>query len=337
MTTIDTHTGGEPLRIITSGLPPIHGSTLLEKRRYFMDHYDHIRTGLLLEPRGHADMYGAVLMTPSDPKADLDLFFLNTDGYSTMCGHGVLAITKVVLETGLIVKDGAQKQVVMNTPAGLVYASASMVGNEARDIKFRNIASFVHLRDQKVEVDGIGSVGFDVAFGGVFYAIVEADSVNCGLTAETLGTTIELARRIKKAISENFEIEHPFEKYLSGLFGVLFIGKPQDAKHYSRNVNVFEDGKIDRSSTGTGVSARAALLVAKGELKLNEMIVIESVLGSTLSVRAVEMVQFGQYEAIVPEVGGEVSITGKHELYFHSEDPYSAGFMLHPRVDDREI
>jgi proline racemase len=267
-------------------------------------------------------------MTSSDPKADLDVFFLNTDGYSTMCGHAVLAITKVVLETGLIVKEGAQKQVVINTPAGLVYASASVVSNEVRDINFRNVASFMYLRDQKVEVDGLGSVAFDVAFGGLFYAIVKADAVNCGLGAENLGTTIDVARKIKKSISGNSMIEHPFEKDLSGLFGVLFIGKPQDSKHYSRNVNVFEDGGVDRSSTGTGVSARAALLIAKGELKLNETIVIESVLGSTLSVRAVETVKFGDYEAIVPEVGGEVSITGKHEWYFHSEDPFTAGFML---------
>jgi len=273
-------------------------------------------------------MYGAILTTPSDPKADLDVFFINTDGYSTMCGHAVLAITKVVLETGLITKEGAQKQVIMNTPAGLVHASASIVGNEVRDIKFRNVASFVYLQDQKVEVNGIGSVGFDIAFGGIFFAIVEAGSVKCELKTENLGALVDYGRRIKKAISDNFEIEHPFEKDLNSLFGVIFIEKPQVPEYHSRNVNIFEDGKVDRSSTGTGVSARAALLVTKGELKLNETVVVESIVGSTMNVRAVEMVEFGQYEAVLLEVGGEVSITGKHELYFHSEDPYKAGFAL---------
>lgn len=330
ITTIDTHTGGEPLRIPISGLPPIHGSTSLAKRRYFMTHYDKIRTALLLEPRGHKDMYGAILTTPSVPEADLDVFFINTEGYSTMCGHGVLAITKVVLETGVVVKEGSEKRVVMNTPAGLCYASASTfgIGSEVRDISFRNVASFVYLKDQKAEVDGIGTIAFDIAFGGLFYAFIDAETVGCSLQKEDLGTMIERGRKIKNTIMRRIKVEHPFEPDLSSLFGVIFTGKPQDSGNHSRHVTVFEDGEVDRSSTGTGVSARAALLIARGELRLNETIKIESVIGSTLNVRVVETNRFGGYEAIVPEVGGDVSITGKHELYFHGEDPYAAGFML---------
>jgi proline racemase len=327
ITTIDTHTGGEPLRIIISGLPPIHGRNVLEKRRYFMEHYDHLRTGLLLEPRGHADMYGAILTESAEKGVDFDCFFINTDGYSPMCGHAILAIAKVVLETGLVKKE--QKEISIAVPAGIVHARAIVGGNGEVKSSFRNVPSFVYLLGQHVAVPGIeGGVKFDVAFGGAFYAFVDADVLKLDLTPENYRTLIEFGRRIKKAIVESVTFEHPFESDLSNLFGVIFIGKAHDPAHHSRNVNIFEDGEVDRSSTGTGVSARAALHFAKGELSMNESIEIESIIGSTMTVSVVEEVMFGKYKAVIPEVGGEAHITGRHELYFYPDDPFNKGFML---------
>ncbi|MEJ0039589.1 MAG: proline racemase family protein [Gammaproteobacteria bacterium] len=327
VTSIDTHTGGEPLRIITSGLPPIEGRTVLEKRRYFMKHYDHLRSGLMREPRGHADMYGAILTTPSDD-ADVDVFFLNTEGYSPMCGHAVLAIAKVVLETGVVAKSGSNPELVLNVPAGRNYARASVEDGEVRHAYFRNVASFVYLKDEHVDVPGLGPVAFDVAYGGAFYAIVDAASVGVGLTASSYNTLIDYGRRIKRAVMDRFPISHPFENDLSFLFGTIFTGPAESAANHSRNVTIFEDGEVDRSATGTGVSARAALLHERGELALNQTITVESILGSTMTVAALSREKFGPYDAVIPEVGGAAHIMSRSELYFDPRDPLTKGFIF---------
>jgi proline racemase len=326
ITTVDMHTGGEPLRVFTSGLPPIEGDTVLEKRRYFREHYDHIRTGLMWEPRGHADMYGAVI-TPS-VDADLDVFFLHNEGYSTMCGHAIIALTKLVFETGILRKDSDNPALTINVPAGKVYAQAVIKDKHVREVSFRNVPSFLYLRDEQVEVPGLGRVRFDVAYGGAFYAFVDAQPLGLSLTADHYHQLIDYGRRIKQAVMANFSIKHPFEPDLSFLYGTIFVAPAHDPNHHSRNICVFADGEVDRSSTGTGVSARAALHHAKGELNLNDKITIESIIGSTMTVRAVEETKFGSYQAVIPEVSGTASIIGKHEFYFDPDDPLGRGFLL---------
>ncbi len=319
---IDMHTGGEPLRVIVDGLPPIEGRTVLEKRRYFREHYDHIRTGLMWEPRGHADMYGAVISSSLD--ADLDVFFLHNEGYSTMCGHAVIALTKFAIETQLVNKSDLE----INVPAGRVHARATVENGIVREASFRNVPSFVYLRDRTVPIDGIGRIRFDVAYGGAFYAFVEAKDVALELTPEHSNRIIDLGRRIKQAVMSEVPIRHPFEDDLSFLYGTIFTGLPQIAAHHSRNVCIFADGELDRSATGSGVSARAALHHAKGGLDLNERIVIESILGSTMSVEIVELIKFGTYDAVIPEVSGTASFIGRNEFCFDPGDPFSTGFIL---------
>ena len=326
ITAIDMHTGGEPLRVFTSGLPPIEGRTVLEKRRYFREHYDYIRTGTMWEPRGHADMYGAVITRSVD--ADLDVFFLHNEGYSTMCGHAIIALTKLVLDTGLINKEGETPLLTINVPAGKVYAQAVMEDGKVREASFRNVPSFLYLRDEHVEVPGLGRVRFDVAYGGAFYAFVEAKPLGLGVTPDHYHQLIDCGRRIKHAVSAGFSIKHPFEEELSFLYGTIFTGAAVDSNHHSRNVCIFADGEVDRSATGTGVSARAALHYAKGELNLNDKITIESIIGSTMTVRAVEETKFGPHDAVVPEVSGTASIVGKNEFYFDPNDALSRGFFL---------
>ena len=316
------HTGGEPLRVIVDGLPPIEGRTVLEKRRYFRKHYDHIRTGLMWEPRGHADMYGAVITSSLD--ADLDVFFLHNEGYSTMCGHAVIALTKFAIETQLVNKSELE----INVPAGRVHARATVENGIVREASFRNVPSFVYLPDRTVLIDGIGRIRFDVAYGGAFYAFVEAKDVAVELTPGHSNRLIELGRRIKQAVMSEFPIRHPFEDDLSFLYGTIFTGLPQIAAHHSRNVCIFADGELDRSATGSGVSARAALHHASGELGLNERIVIESILGSTMSVEIVELTKFGTYDAVIPEVSGTASFIGRNEFCFDPGDPFSTGFIL---------
>ena len=326
ITTIEMHTGGEPLRVFTSGLPPIEGNTVLEKRRYFREHFDHIRRGIIWEPRGHADMYGAII-TPS-VDADLDVFFLHNEGYSTMCGHAIIALTKLVIETGLVRKDVDEREITFNVPAGKVHARALIENGQVREASFRNVPSFVYLSGQSVEVPGLGPVQFDIAYGGAFYAFVDAGPLGLSLTADDYARLIDYGRRIKQAVASNYSIEHPFEKDLSFLYGTIFIGPAQESGHHSRNVCIFAEGEVDRSPTGTGVSARAAILYAKGELPLNQKITIESIVGSLMTVSAVEATTFGPFEAVIPEVSGTASITGRNEFYFDPDDPFREGFIL---------
>jgi proline racemase len=323
--TIDMHTGGEPLRVYISGLPVLQGNTVLEKRRYFREHYDHLRTGTMWEPRGHADMYGAVV-TPSND-ADFDVFFLHNEGYSTMCGHAIIALTTLAVETGLICGSG-DLQLTYSVPAGLIRAQARLEGGKARDVSFRKVPSFVYLHDREVEVPGIGRVRFDVAYGGAFYALVDAEPLGLKLEPEHFNRLIDYGRRIKLAVMDAFVIEHPFEKDLSFLYGTIFTGPAQQAGHHSRNVCIFADGELDRSPTGSGVSARAALHHARGELSRSAPLTIESILGSTMTVRAVELTKFGPYDAVIPEVGGTASITGRNVFYFDPADPLGRGFIF---------
>ena len=322
ITTIDMHTGGEPLRVIIDGLPHIEGRTVLEKRSYFRDHYDYLRTGLMWEPRGHADMYGAVI-TPSND-ADFDVFFLHNDGYSTMCGHAIIALTKLAVETKIVNKT----QVSFNVPAGRIEARANVVDGRVIEASFRNVPSFVYLREQHVDVPEIGRVPFDVAYGGAFYAIVKTDKGELTLAPGNFNRIIDYGRRIKREVMSRFQITHPFESDLSFLYGTIFTGPPLNPAHHSRNVCIFAEGELDRSATGSGVSARAALHFARGELALNERVMIESILGSTMSVKVVETTRFGPYDAVIPEVSGTASITGRHEFYFDPEDLSRNGFIL---------
>jgi proline racemase len=320
--TIDMHTGGEPLRVIVDGLPPIEGRTVLEKRRYFREHYDHLRTGLMWEPRGHADMYGAVITPSAD--ADFDVFFLHNEGYSTMCGHAIIALTKLAVETNLVSKN----EITINVPAGRIQATASILDGQVIEASFRNVPSFLYLRDQSVDVQEIGRVRFDVAYGGAFYAFVNAQDLGLTLAPERFNRLIDCGRRVKHEVMSQFSIEHPFEDDLSFLYGTIFIGPALDPAHHSRNVCIFAEGELDRSATGSGVSARAALHYAKGELGLNERVTIESILGSTMSVKVVEVTKFGPYEAVIPEVSGSASIVGRNEFYFDPEDPFRNGFIF---------
>jgi len=322
ITTLDMHTGGEPLRVIIDGLPPIEGRNVLEKRRYFREHYDHLRTGLMWEPRGHADMYGAVITSSED--ADFDVFFLHNEGYSTMCGHAIIALTKLVIETGLMTKN----EMTFNVPAGRILARATTVDGQVTETSFQNVPSFLYLREQQVEVPEIGLVEFDIAYGGAFYAFVKAEAVGLTLEPEHFNRIIEYGRRIKHAVIDQFPITHPFEAELSFLYGTIFTGPPRDPSYHSRNVCIFADGELDRSATGSGVSARAALHFAKGELGLNQKIVIESILGSTMSVSVVKTTSLGSYAAVIPEVSGTASIIGRNEFYFDPEDPFRAGFIF---------
>ena len=326
--TIDMHTGGEPLRVIVDGLPEIKGKGILAKRRYFKENLDYIRKGLMWEPRGHADMYGAVLVEPQTEGSDFGTFFIHNDGYSTMCGHAIIALCKLVSETGMIVKEGDEPQLIIDAPPGKIVAWAKRKNGIVESVSFQNVPSFVYALNKEVFVEGIGSVSFDIAFGGAFYAFVEADSIGLNLDASNYLQQIDWGRKIKLAIIDQMEIKHPFEEDLSFLYGTIFVGKAENEKHHSKNICVFANGEVDRSATGSGLSARAAIHFAKEELEIRTTIRIESIVGSTMDVEVLEEVDYGQYKAIIPKVSGTAHFTGKHEFVFDPNDPFREGFIF---------
>lgn len=326
--TIDAHTAGEPLRVILSGLPEIHGSTILEKRRYMKEHLNVYRKALMWEPRGHADMYGCIVTPPVTSDADFGVLFLHNKGYSTMCGHGIIAITKVVLETGMFEKIEPVTTLKIDSPAGTITSHAKIENGNIKSIYFENVPSFVLLMDKEVEVPTLGNIKFDVAFGGAFYSFVKADQFGLTLHEKEFRELVDKGMLIKKAVMKNFEIKHPFDDDLSFLYGTIFYGKPLGDNADSRNVCIFAEGEVDRSPTGTGVSARAALHFAKKELEFNKPIVIESIIGTKFTTKVIKETTFGNYEAVIPQVEGNAYITGKNTFYIDPADPLKNGFIL---------
>ena len=331
ITTIDAHAAGEPLRIITGGLPELPGATILERRRYMQRHYDHIRRALMWEPRGHRDMYGAVLTQKVKPEADLGVLFMHNEGYSTMCGHGVIALVTALLETGAMVPKGQQTPVNLDTPAGLVRATAHLNNDGHVDhVSFLNVPSFLYARDIELDLPAFGRLTVDVAFGGAFYASLPAAKVGLGVAPEQANRLAEAGDTITRAVNAILPIKHPLEEDLGFLYGTIFTEQPKDPAHHSRNVCIFANGEVDRSPTGTGVSGRLALHYAKGEITDGQLIIVESILGpaSTFGGRVVGHAQVGQYQAVIPEVSGKAFVTGRHEFYLDPTDELGRGFLL---------
>ena len=328
ITTVDCHTAGEPFRVITSGYPELPGDTILARRRYATEHLDHLRTALMWEPRGHADMYGCIVTPPVSPDADLGVLFMHNEGYSSMCGHGIIGITKVALETGLLPMRSPVTTIKIDTPAGLVTSHARVSNGQVQSVYFHNVPSFVLALDQTVDVPGIGTVRYDLAFGGAYYAYLQAEDVGLACTPEYFRAFIETGLSIKRAIMASRTTPHPFEEDLSFLYGPIFIGPPLDDRAHSRNVCVFAEGEVDRCPTGTGVSGRLAIHHARGEIGVGEPIVVESIIGSRFTGRIVETTTFGPYPAVIPEVEGTAHITGRHEFLIDPEDPLREGFIL---------
>jgi proline racemase len=325
ITTIDAHAAGEPLRVVTGGAPAILGDTILAKRRYAREHLDHLRRALMFEPRGHADMYGCFLTEPVTPDGDLGVLFMHNEGFSTMCGHGVIALVTIALETGML---EPREVIKLDTPAGRVTARADFDGKQVRSVAFENVPSFAYKLDQSVDVPGIGVVRYDIAFGGAFYAYCKAQDLSVRVVPEEFRRLIDVGMAVKRAVMASAEIKHPFEEDLGFLYGTIIDSEPLSEDADSRNVCIFADGEVDRSPTGTGVSGRVALEYAKGRLKIGKLFVIESLIGTRFTGRVIRETQFDKYASVVPEVKGSAYITGRHEFLFAPDEPLPDGFIL---------
>ncbi|WP_133406613.1 proline racemase family protein [Parashewanella tropica] len=327
--TLDVHTEGEPLRIITGGFPTIEGKTILEKRRYANKHLDHLRQALMFEPRGHADMYGALITEPERSDSDYGVLFIHNEGFSSMCGHAILGLTTVASqaeENGWI--DG-KKHYKIDTPAGQISAEAQRNTQGKVSASFKNVASWAEALDCELEVEGLGKIEFDIGFGGAYYAFIDADKYGIKCTPENVAQLIELGRAIKQAALREYVITHPTESDLSFLYGTIFTSKLVEHEcSHSKHVCIFADGEVDRSPTGTGVSARVALLKARGDISLDQTITIESIVGGAMTVTAVSENDFYGKQSVTPEVSGTAFITGRHEFIIDDNDPFKYGFLL---------
>ncbi len=328
--TIDMHTGGEPLRVIVDGLPELQGNSVLEYRRFMKENYDILRTALMFEPRGHADMYGCVLLPPNDDSGDFGILFLHNEGYSTMCGHAVIAITKLAVEMGWVDLTEPEVQVNIDAPCGRIKSFARVNSQKVQDVYFHCVPSFVVALDEKVDVEGLGEVTYDLAYGGAFYAYVDADALGINLSPENVQEHIQKGMAIKRAVmSSASNIIHPFEEDLSFLYGTIFISQNPRNGGDNRNVCVFAEGEVDRSPTGSGVSGRMAIHHAREEMKVGqEPMVIESILGTKFKASIIDEVDYGPFKAVIPKVEGTAYVVGQNEWIIDPEDPLKSGFIL---------
>jgi len=327
ISTIDAHAAGEPLRIITAGLPPLQGGTVLERRRYMAEHYDDIRRTLLFEPRGHADMYGAVLTPPVTPGADFGVLFLTNEGYSTMCGHGVIALTTVLLETGMIARREPRTEVVYDSPAGLIRASAALEDGRVTAVAFRNVPAFRYADGLDLATSA-GRVRADVTYGGAFYALVDAADVGFEILPENAAALTRLGMEIKRAVDHEIEVVHPDEPELRGIYGTIFSEPPRTAGGDGRNITIYAEGAVDRSPCGTGTSAKLACLYADGRISRGQPYVHESVIGTTFTGRVLEETSVGSYPAVETEIAGRGFLTGFQQFVVDPEDVTAGGFLV---------
>jgi proline racemase len=361
--TIDAHAAGEPLRLIVDGFPSPRGKTMLDKREWVQTHADAVRRTLMLEPRGHADMYGAILTEPVAPGSHAGVLFMHNAGYSTMCGHGIIAVTTIALERGLIVLEPAALKSVAGTEAGgdctsIVYDSpagtirararwAKMAGQagqaveagwagstgqagwarKVESVAFVNVPSFVLHGGLSVKLTS-RQVRADVAFGGAFYAIVDGEAVGLPIDAAHLPELRRVGMEIKAAIEAAQTIAHPLEPGLRGIYGTIFTGPPSDDRADLRNVTIFADAEVDRSPCGTGTAAVMAVVDAMGLLSEERPFVHESLIGTRFIGRVSARTVVGDIQAIVPEIEGSAWVTGEHTFIVDETDPLGEGFRI---------
>jgi proline racemase len=330
--TIDMHTGGEPLRVIVSGFPEVKGNSILEYRRYIKENYDYLRTTLLFEPRGHADMYGCLLLPPNDETADFGILFMHNEGYSTMCGHAIIAISTLAANMNWIEGKESENKLEIDAPCGRITSYVNVKSGVVTGVRFHCVPSFVVGLDREIHVPGIGKIIYDLAYGGAFYAYVDLRkniNLTFGLTDADYRTIIQRGMEIKHAVMQHDQmIHHPFESDLSFLYGTIFIDDAQEKENHSRNVCVFAESEVDRSPTGSGVSGRIAIEKARNTIDYKSQLIIESITGSVFTGSLVSEIDFGPFKAVIPQVAGTAHLTGMNTFVIDPNDPMKHGFIL---------
>jgi trans-L-3-hydroxyproline dehydratase len=328
--TVEMHTGGEPVRIVTAGYPAIEGATLLDKRRFAREHLDRFRNLIMFEPRGHYDMYGVLPVKPDHPEADLAVLFIHNEGYSTMCGHATIALGRYAFDQGLIQPEGEVARLNLQCPCGLVRVTVSLEDGRPGQVSFVSVPAFAFALDREVDVPGIGKVTLDIGYGGAFYAFLPAARFGLEVRGAPTRDLVEAADRVTKAVQVQIKLDHPDSPDLAFLYGTILTdgrsGVTQEGP--SANICVFAEREVDRSPTGSGVTARIALAVARDPALASADFTFESVTGSRFTGRVAETTKAGRFAAIRAEVAGRAHYTGQSVFTLEADDPLAGGFLL---------
>ncbi len=326
---VDLHAGGEPLRLVTSGYPPIPGSSVLDKRAYLEAHWDHYRKRLMFEPWGHADMYGCLLVPPERPDSLYGLIFMHNEGYSTMCGHATIAVTTWLVESGqVLIPDGAEEvEVRLDVPSGQVEAHARLNSGRVVSVWFENVPAFAVALEKSFTVQD-RQVRLDIGFGGAYYAVVESHQLDLAVEPEHVDALREWAAAIKAAVEPLELTRHPIDARLNGLYGIIFTDGPHQSGNWDRNLTVFADGQIDRSPCGSCVSTRMALLDAKGVIARGETYRVESVIDTVFTGQVIgDADPVGPYRAVRTVIEGSAHVIGFRRFFHNPEDPLEPFFI----------
>ncbi len=331
ISTIDSHTEGEPTRLVVSGLPSLQGSTMADKMLYARKELDGIRRLLLFEPRGHQDIYGALLLSPTIPEADFGLIFMNTQQYTTMCGHVVIGAATTVIETGMIDAVEPETSVTFETPVGLVHTQVRVEKGRVYEVAFNNTPAFVYQRDVCLSDPVLGELPVDIVYSGGFFALLEANRIDMELVPANARALADLGTRLRAVANAQLSVGHPGLPFVTTIDAVEFHNlarRETDGTLRARNVATFGERTIDRSPCGTGTGAKIALLRAKGELAVGQPYISESIIGTQFIGRIIEETNVGDYRAVIPRIAGRAYLTGFHQFVFDPNDPFPYGFSL---------
>jgi 4-hydroxyproline epimerase len=324
---VDAHTCGNPVRLVAGGGPVLYGANMSEKRQHFLREYDWIRTGLMFEPRGHDMMSGSILYPPHDPENDVAVLFIETSGCLPMCGHGTIGTITIAIEEGLIIPK-TPGIIRMEAPAGLVKIEYQQAGNKVTSVKLQNVPAYLAAADLQVDCPDLGTLTFDVAYGGNFYAIVDPQENFQGIENFTASQLIAWSQVIRKRINAAHTFVHPLDPTINGCSHILWAGAPLDPTSTARNAVFYGDKAIDRSPCGTGTSARMAQWHAKGKLQKGDVFIHESIIGSKFTGKVEDVIQLNGQEAIIPSVEGWAKVYGYNTIKIDDDDPYAHGFLV---------
>jgi proline racemase len=325
---VETHTCGEPTRIVVGGLVDLPGDTIMAKQTYVREHQDHIRRALIHEPRGHRGMFGAILTPPVTPGAACGVIWFDNAGYLNGCGHGTIGVGIALVETGIVQAEAPLTSFVIDSPGGPLQLRVRVEGDRACETSFENVSAFSAVSDATVAVDGIGEVTLDIAFGGNFFAILDATQVGLEVRLDQAGRLAAAGKRIRDAVNDQIQVRHPTLPHLNRVEIVTFLSPPTRPEARYRSTHMFADGAMDRSPGGTGTSALMATLHAKARLGIGEELVTEGIVGGTFKGRLLRDVRVGDAAGVVPEVTGSAFVTGYHQFVLDSNDPWLNGFEL---------
>jgi proline racemase len=325
ITAIDTHTAGGPTRIITSGIPALPGKSVEEKYGYFQSQYDFIRKLLLNEPRGHKDMYGAVLVEPTQPEADLGVFFMNTTGYLPSCVHSTLGVATALLETGALKPKSITGEIFVETPSGLISLLPTYRDDNVDSIRLKTRPAYIHSPEELISFKG-QTVKAGIVFSGVFFLLVDAQNIGLDVIPEKIQEFVTLGRELLKSANLSLVVSHPENPSFCELALVLFY--KQVSEQYFRDIVIGRSGGVDRSPCGAGTGALAAYEYKSGRLGLHDGITVQGITGGQFEGHIAQLTNVGVYPGLVPEISGCAFITGFHQFVLTSNDPLQEGFSL---------